>query len=249
MSENNTKNDPREILKSLFERLDGSQRKLLNNWSREEQGSPLAVWIRVTDPTSDEFMKFLIEVDKAIESENWTWFDPETNNPSAGQAVPVEPQASDADIQTSTTSADEEPNDAVPIPEQTGEGVPTNRVEQYQDEQEDEEEDDPAPVHAEPVQTAPTAPTNPVDPSNPFSGLIDAITEQVVARIGKPATSNPTDINDAIDKRLSNGGFPVKRVIELLDHRQAETLASFLRSQPAHIVEQAVEMYNEGGEQ
>lgn len=277
----NTKTDFREILNQLFARTDGNQKKLINNWCKSEKGCALQMWVRSTDMESVEFKRFLVEIDKALESDNWTFFDPSENNPSEGQAVRVEPQAADADADTETEEETEEDTDAddedysdesdsndepeAVLPKQDGRGVPAPRFappvdfgeDTTDDEDEDEDEVDDAPVVTlderavhipAPAQPAPTPLTNGVDP---LAALVDAITEKVAAKLkasipAAPAAMDHNQLYAAIDKRLNNGGFPIGRVMDILDERRALDLSCFLRSQDPQVVERAIRLYNKG---
>jgi len=232
--------DPREIMNDIFARTSADQKKLLNNWCRTTHGTALQIWTRQVDLSSPELRQFLVEVDKALESGNWAFFDPDEHNPSDGQAVETTPQPSNPD----TDEPEPEDEDEV-IPEQDGRGVPTNRIAQHEEEAEEEEEI-PAPVNAESVQTVPVPP--PAPQADPFAGLVDAITQRVISSLeqrGIDTSVGNGALNDAIDKRIQNGAFPVKRVIELIDERYAHSIASFLRSQPSEVVDRALEIYDE----
>lgn len=246
-TENKTekKKTVREVLQDLFAKLNASQVKLLQNWCMDKYSMQLTNWIAREMPNKEPTMllkQFVVEVEKAFKTGNWTYFEPAKNNPSDGQAVTTEAQVGDEPEATTETTETEEEEDEdtedadddtdAPIPAQDGRGVPASRI------PEPEEEDDPAPVAAKPVPVAPAKAK-----ADPFDGLVEAIADRVLAKMGGAVPN----LNDAIDKRLSNGGFPAKQVEEMLNARTVQMIASYLLAQEPELVEQAIEIWEKEG--
>lgn len=72
--------DTREILNHLFSKTNSEQKKLLNNWCRSTHGKPLQLWTRQVGLESTDLKRFLVEVDKALESSDWSYFLPQSDD-------------------------------------------------------------------------------------------------------------------------------------------------------------------------
>jgi hypothetical protein len=245
--------DVRAIMNELFSKTDSDAKKLLNNYCKAKYGSSLACWVsQQTDASNPELRRFLVELNKAVESKNWTFFDPDNAQPAEGQAVPVakfeadKPEVAEPEEdedEEETADADNTETDESPIPVQDGSAVPANRVAAFlPPDVADEAEED------EPEETVAQATVQPAAPdvtmvADPLAGLVDALVARVVEKIGSSKV-DPVEIFRLVDKRIQNGGFPTHRVEEMLNERQVQTIATFLKSQPKEMVRQAIDALN-----
>lgn len=201
------------MLHEVLSTFTADEKKVVNKWCVREKEVQLPQYY--VGAPENEIKRLLVELKKAKASDNWTYFDPEANNPSKGQAV-----------RTEEVSGDEAVDESEP--------EPANEEE----EGDDASEDDPEPVYAEPRAAAsPGA-------GDPLVGLVDAIAERLEARFRSAPVSQ--DMGQVIDHHLQNGGFPVKRVQELIDEQLISHVTAYLCSQPEEIVEQAIERWEEG---
>jgi hypothetical protein len=230
-----TKETYKQKARKLLKGMNESQMKLVNKWTGRVHKMSIAAMlgeIKKDEKPPVKVQQLLVEVAKALDTDNWTFFDPESNNPSKGQAVTSTPQKGDEPTEPEPEEIEDEEEEAEEvIPKQDGKGVPASRIPQ-DDDIEDEEEDDDTPSDLQSHGTpAPLASTD------PLAGLVDAVAERLIAKgIG--------GINmTVLDKHLQNGGFPVKRVDEMLDERQVQTIVNFLKSQPSELVDRAIEIY------
>jgi hypothetical protein len=225
--------DLKAIARKVIGKLNSDQHKLVNKWCMKRHNTNVPAFL-MEAPERDAKV-LLVEIDKAQETDNWTFFEPAANNPSKGQAVRTtdlkgDDDNTDDDEETEVETAEKD------IPKQDGRGVPASRIPEDDDE-EDEEEDDPEEDADEPVPATKTAAAP--APGDPLAGFVDAVADRVIAKMGKAQGVNWKEI----DKHLQNGGFPVKRVDEMLDERQVQTIVNFLKSQPSELVDRAIEIY------
>lgn len=226
--------DLKAIARKVIGKLNSDQHKLINKWCDKRHNKSVPAFL-MEAPERDAKV-LLVEIDKAQETDNWTFFEPAVNNPSKGQAVRTTDLKGDDDTDDDEETEVETKAEKA-IPKQDGRGVPASRIPEDDDE-EDEEEDDPEVDTDEPVPATQTADTTPT-PGDPLAGLVDALADRVIAKMGKTQGVNWKEI----DKHLQNGGFPVKRVDEMLDERQVQTIVNFLKSQPSELVDRAIEIY------
>lgn len=213
MSENNTRpvRDPREIMNSIFARTNTSEKKLLNNWCRATYNVALQIWTRQVDLTSPELKRFLVEVDKALESGDWGFFNPEANNPSEGQAVPVNPLP------------------ATPAPQQpVAQDTDDHEEEEEESDESDsdtEEEEIHAVVSAKPVEVAPVPVAQPTPQpiaaaADPFAGFVDAIAQRVAGKVVQPQAPVISEaairkiVHEIVDEKLELIGSFLLRISE-----------------------------------
>lgn len=154
----------REILNHLFSKTNSEQKILLNNWCRNTHEKPLQLWTRQVGLDSVELKKFLVEVDKSLESSDWSYFLPQSEDYVEVKAKPVaEPVVS-----------------VPPVPE------PEPVANQPEEEPEPQPEPEPEPVAEEPTEPEPQPtpkvpePTVTVDHSgDPLKSLVDYLEERL----------------------------------------------------------------------